>query len=313
MPRPPRALVFSPSPLLTVTVEHVREGGEVHLHPGGQGFWIARMMAELGVWVRVCGTFGGETGSVVRRLMEDSGVDVHCVDAAGGNGAYVHDRRDGRRHVVAEMRPAPLSRHELDQLYGAALLDGLEADVCVLGGPPSEDVLPADVYRRLSTDLSANGRPVVADLAGEPLRAVLAGRLTALKVSSDDLQRDGYIDHDTAEEVLAAMPGFTGNGTHATVVSRAAEPVLALIDDHLFEVQAPAVEALDTSGAGDALTAGLAVELARGGSVVDGLRLGAAAGRLNVTRRGLGTGSRAEIERLVRHTTVRELDRIQGR
>ena len=46
-------------------------------------------------------------------------------------------------------------------------------------------------------------------------------------------------------------------------------------------------------------------QLARGMSVADALRLGAAAGPLNATRRGLGTGTRQEIERLATHVTVR--------
>ena len=46
------------------------------------------------------------------------------------------------------------------------------------------------------------------------------------------------------------------------------------------------------------------VALARGTPMIEALRLGTAAGALNATRRGLGSGTRQEIERLARHVTV---------
>ena len=64
-------------------------------------------------------------------------------------------------------------------------------------------------------------------------------------------------------------------------------------------------EALDYRGTGDSMFAATGVGLARGQSTYHALRLGMAAGALNATRRGLGSGTRDEIERLALHVTVR--------
>jgi 1-phosphofructokinase len=92
------------------------------------------------------------------------------------------------------------------------------------------------------------------------------------------------------------------------LISRAAAPAIligASADYAQLELAGPVFEALDERGTGDSMFAATGVGLARGMSVPDALRLGAAAGALNATRRGLGTGTRQEIERLAAHVKVR--------
>jgi 1-phosphofructokinase len=273
-----RVCVFAPAPLLTVTIEKTPNTGqsdEVHLHAGGQGFWIARLVAELGVDVVLCGSFGGETGRVARALINDEGINVRGIDARGFNGAYVHDRRSGDRVETASMRGDALTRHELDELYGIVLLEGIESDAVVLGGPTGPPVLPASTYRRL-----------------------------AIKISEEELPQAGKTGDDDPVAVVEAMRSLADDGADHVVTTRAAEPALALIDGSFVTVRPPRLTAEDHRGAGDSLTAGLAATIAQGGDLIDGLRLGAAAGALNVTRRGLATGRREQIERLVAYVEI---------
>jgi 1-phosphofructokinase len=307
----PRVCVFAPAPLLTVTIESKPDDSrddEVHLHAGGQGFWISRLVVELGVDVVLCGSFGGETGRVVRALIEAEGVTVRGIAANGSNGTYVHDRRSGQRVETASMVGDPLTRHELDELYGIMLLEGMESDVTVLGGPTGPPIIPPSTYRRLAVDLRANGGKVIADLSGDPLGEVLEGGVDVLKVSEEELVDEGRITDSDPAAVAAALHVLVTEGASHVVATRAEEPALALVDDSLVVVQPPQLTAADHRGAGDSLTAGIAATLATGGDLLEGLRLGAAAGALNVTRRGLATGRRAEIERLAAHVEISVLE-----
>jgi 1-phosphofructokinase len=269
------------------------------------------MIANLGVEVSLCGPFGGESGRVARGLIDqDTGIRVRAIETVGSNGVYVHDRRDGDRSTLAQSPPDPLGRHELDDLYGAALLGGLESEVAVLGGPgPWETpVVPPDLYQRLTTDLRANRKTVIADLSGEPLSCGLQGGLTVLKVSHEELIQDGRVDNDDEDALLAAMGTLQREGAENVLITRAEEPALALVDGRVVRIRPPVLQVVDHRGAGDSMTAGLAAGLGRGLDILDALRLGAAAAGLNVTRRGLATGDRREIERMADHIELEEIE-----
>ncbi|MGN6753806.1 MAG: 1-phosphofructokinase family hexose kinase [Intrasporangium sp.] len=304
MPTRLRAAVFCPTPFVTVTVEDVSGSPDIHIHAGGQGIWVGRMLRELGVSPVLCLPCGGETGRLLGPLLEAESLAVRTVQSAGQTAAYVHDRRGGERHVIATTDPAPLGRHEADELYTATLEAAARADVCVICGPATEGVLPEGTYRRLPADVHALGTPTVADLSGDALRDALGGGLDVLKVSHEELVDDGWAPDESVTALRAGMDRLHGAGAESVVVSRAHEPALALLEGRLVSVHGPVMQRVDHRGAGDSMTAGLAAGVARGLGWADALRLGAAAGALNVTRHGVATGGRSAIDALAERVEV---------
>ena len=305
----PRVAIFAPSLVLTVTVEDHGSGPDVHVHAGGQGFWQARMLESLGFDAVLATTLIGEVGGVLRHLMEDEEhVDLLAVRRDGRGAAYVHDRRGGERIAIAETGGDALSRHDIDELYGLALRAALDADATILSGPAGDGIVPDDVYRRLAADLRAAGRPVIADLAGTRLTAVLEGGVDVLKVSDDELVADGLAASNEDGPLLEAIARLTSTGATHVVVTRSTGTTLACGPEGLVEASGPTLQVVDTRGAGDSLTAGVTSVLARGGSFEDALRLGVAAGAVNVTRHGLGSADAETIRAMQRLVEVRPLD-----
>ena len=167
--------MFAPSPLLTITIEPGSDRPEVHMHAGGQGVWVARLAATLGADVTLCCALGGEPGKVLQGLIEGEPITLRAAAGGTSNGVYIHDRRAGERVEVVTVHSRPLERHAADELFGIALGTGLDADVTMVTGCQPPDIVSADFYRRLVTDLRANGKLVIADLTGPPLRATLEG------------------------------------------------------------------------------------------------------------------------------------------
>ncbi len=310
---PGEICVFAPAPLLTVTIEQATNGeAELHVHCGGQGFWVARMIQTLGASLTLCASFGGETGSVARYLAEQEAMSLRGTSSASSNPAYVQDRRSGDRQEVVSVPASPLTRHDIDDLYSATLTASLAANVCVLTGTEDPEVLSATVYRRLASDLGTNGVMVLADLSGEQLREALQGGIRMLKISEDELVEGGWTSSDDETGVIEGLKKLREAGAQEIVVSRGSEPAMALVDGKLLAVEPLSLEPVDTRGSGDSMTAALAVALSRELDAREALKFAAAAAALNITRRGLGSGQRTDIEYLAERIQLRALDEAES-
>lgn len=299
--------VFAPSPTLTVTLEDHPQGSEIHVHAGGQGVWQARMLRRLGVSVTMCCVLSGEIGRTLKHLLEDEGIRVVAVEREGRGSAYLHDRRQGNRIVIAEEEGDPIGRHAQDDLYGAMLHSSAGSQAVLLSGPAGDATVPADMYRRLAIDLSGDDRTVVADLAGPRLQSVLEGGVDILKVSHEELRADGLIREPSLSELMTAMRHLRDQGAGAVIVTRSSDPLLLMDANGAIEVSLPRFEENETRGAGDSLTAGVVAGITRGESLRDAITLGTAAGALNVTRHGLGTGDADMIRQLRASVTARAI------
>jgi len=304
----PAVAVFAPVLLLHVELERDADGAvEVHLHAGGQGYWVARMAAVLGAEAALCAPVGGETGDVVSHLLAGEPVELRSVPFKGANATFVHDRREGERVALLEVAPPALGRHDLDQLYNVTLAAALESGACVLAGTQGSAVVDERTYARLTRDLVSTGVPVVVDLSGDVLRAALEGGPDLVKVSHEELLADGWARAGTLDALVDAVTDLRAAGARDVVVSRADAPTIACVGDELVEVAAPRLCALDHRGAGDSMTAALAVSVARAVPLRDALALAAAAGAVNVTRHGLASGYAAAIELLAARVRVSKI------
>lgn len=292
-PNPVDVCVFGSSLLLTISIEKSTDeeaDDELHFHPGGQGFWIARMLTRLGAQPILVSPAGGEAGEVLQGLARSWGVRMHGVPVTGESPAYVHDRRSGKREQIAQSRLPTLGRHELDDLYGAVLSYASTSGHCIVTGRFSGDATPLDFYRRLGADLASIGAVAVGDLHGVELDAFLeGGPLHTLKVSDDDLVEDGVLQPEaTLEQRLAAMKPLVARGVRRVVLSAANGPTLLATATATFRATPPLLATVDHRGSGDSMTAGLTYAAMHDLDERRTLRLACAAGAANATRRGLG-------------------------
>lgn len=309
MPSGGKVAVFGPHPMLAITIEALTaEGGDdIHVHAAGQGVWVARMAAELGAIPILCGFIGGETGTVLRPLLEEMSVELRLVETTAASGCYLHDRRSGEREPVAQSAAMPPSRHEIDELFSSTVAAALGSGALALCGPYPGEALPLEIYGNLVADVKANGTPVVVDLSPPRLDSALEGGPDLVKINDWELAKYITGPVDSEERMLAAARRLLEKGAGAAIITRAEEPAMVVRGDDAWELVPPRFERGSREGCGDSMMGGLAACMAAGLSWEETLRTSAAAGAANFLRAGLGSGSRAVIEDLAQRVELRPL------
>jgi 1-phosphofructokinase len=310
MNRKPKVAIFSPNPMVSIAIESFSaEGGDdIHIHPAGQGVWVARMAAELGAEPALCGLIGGEIGVVLRPLLEEMPIELRLVETTQPSGVYIHDRRSGEREPVAQSAALPASRHEVDDLFSVTVAAALESDLLVVCGPYPDNTVPLEIYGSLVADVKANGVPAIVDLSSPRLDSALEGGPDLVKINDWQIAAFVSAPVDTQERIRSAMEQLREKGARSAIVTRAGDPAIAMRDGKFWELKPPKFERGAREGCGDSMMGALAATIAAERDWEDVLRLSAAAGATNFLRAGLGTGSRAVIEELAPRVQLRELD-----
>lgn len=301
----PRVAIFGPHPLLSITIEaRGSDGDDIHLHPAGQGVWVARMAGELGGDPVLCGFIGGEPGDVLRPLLDGLPGELRLIETDGSSGCYVQDRRGGDRRLVSEALSAPPSRHELDALVSATCAAALDCQALVVCNPYPGDTLPLGVYGNLVADVGQNGVPVLVDLSSPRLEAALEGKPDLVKLNDWELAEFVCGPVDTPAELRAGAEALRDAGATMVVVTRGEKPALVLREEEAWTLAAPRFDRGFREGCGDSMMGGIAARLAAGTDWRQALITGAAAGAANFLRHGVGSASNGVVADLAARVTL---------
>jgi ribokinase len=247
-------------------------GGDRAELPGGKGANQAVAAARLGAEVALVGRVGAdEAGRRLRDGLAQEGVDVEHVredpDAPTGMALIAVDGAGENTIVVS---PGANARVGEDDVGAAGEL---------LAGAPVMLVQHEIPRSAVAAAVRAAGGTVVLNPA--PARELVAGVDVVVpnRVELAALAGDG-----PPEEAAARLDA------RAVVVTLGAEGALVVEGGCTEAIAAPRVEAVDTTGAGDAFCGALAEALARGAAVAEAARWAVRVAAASVTRPGAQGG-----------------------
>lgn len=162
--------------------------------------------------------------------------------------------------------------------------------------------IPLDVVREGALRARERGLKTVLD-AGPPRGAevALARMFDVVSPNLKELEALTGRAITGIESAVAAARELTGTGIETVVVKMGVEGALLVTGRHAAHLQAFDVDAVDSTGAGDAFTAALAVSLSEGRELEAAVSFANAAGAAAVTVLGAQPSmpSRADVERIL--------------
>ncbi|MCL5264463.1 MAG: 1-phosphofructokinase [Chloroflexi bacterium] len=305
-------LTLNPAVDQTIFVDHLEVGqvnrfNESQLDPAGKGINVSRVAHRLGWPTIAFGFLAGEIGAIARKALDDEAVQHHFVPVPGQTriNVTVVDEQNRVSTSFYGQGPAVDRDHlsRLDELLRFWLESGR---VLVLAGsmPPgvSEDAYAS--YIRLA---GSHGIKTILDADGEPFRLGVAAKPYLIKPNVAEAER---LLGRSLPNTLAVVNGareLASQGITVVVVSMGGEGAICVEGNKVWRALPPEVERRSTVGSGDSLVAGLAVALARGNDIVEGLRLGTAAGAATAMTQGTALGTSQEITSLLPQVRIEEI------
>jgi ribokinase len=252
--------------------------------PGGKGANQAVAAARLGAAVTLVGRVGDDAfGQLLRDGLEREGIDLRFVWTTAGtsSGVAVIQVDDGGQNSIVVIPGANAALTPEDVWAAESAI--AEADAVLLQFEIPQETVAAAVLlaRRHSVRVIVDPAPAREDVDATVLSAdwllpneTEAERLTGLPVQ-------------TADEACAAAVSLRQRGCLRSVITRGEHGVImADADGELWCVEPYRVVTVDTTAAGDAFAAGLAIGLSQGKSDADAVRYACAAGATAAARPG---------------------------
>ncbi|QKG20427.1 ribokinase [Actinomadura verrucosospora] len=261
-------------------------GSDLATHPGGKGANQAVAAARLGGRVGIVGRVGDDGhGALLRDALAEAGVDLaHLAVTPGPSGvALITVGPDGDNSIIVS--PGANARLTPDDV--AAARDMIAAASVVT----FQLEVPMPAIEAAARAAASAGARVVLNLSPTaPVPADVLALCDPLVVNEHEaaylLGGAGDADAMAPQETSRAL---LRSGPRSAVITLGADGVVVADAEGATAIPSPKVDAVDTTGAGDAFTAALCLRLARGDSLRDAARYATRVGAAAVRKPGAQT------------------------
>ncbi|MEC0242224.1 1-phosphofructokinase [Paenibacillus dokdonensis] len=270
-----------------------------HAAPGGKGINVAKVISQLGVPVTATGFVGGMNGEIIRQQLTRMGIAHDFVSVEGESRICLNILDEANGTSTELLEPGPIvndaALQEMEEKIRS--LASQSKIVCFSGSLPAG--VPKDFYVNLVTIAKEAGAYVILDASGDALRLGLEAKPDMIKPNEEEVA--ALLGIEVADEAALQQAVETLLQKYEMdriTVSLGGAGSLAAVKESCYRVTTPKVKVVNTVGCGDSFVAGMAVSLAKGLSLEEGLAVASAAGTSNAMTDQAGQIDPEEFEQL---------------
>lgn len=255
--------------------------------PGGKGINVSIVLNNLGVENKALGFTAGFTGDVLKKLLEERGVNTDFIHLKHGM-TRINVKLRAKEETEINGQGPLIKEHHISNLHEK--LGYLEQDdILVLAGS-IPDSMPKSAYMDIMRLMKEKGIRIVVDATRELLVNVLPYKPFLIKPNNHELGEIFNVEITSKDDVIKYGKKLMEQGARNVLVSMAGDGAVLLAEDgRIYQAPAPKGELKNSVGAGDSMVAGFIAGYLESESYEKAFQMGVCTGSASAFSEDLAT------------------------
>ena len=274
---------------------------------GGKGLNVSKAATIAGAKVIATGFVGGHAGEYIVEAVEKQGVMTDFVRVSGESRSCINIYDTLNKTQTEFLEPGVVVEEEEQRAF-CLKFDQLltKCDVVAISGSVPKGV-GTDMYPMLVRLAKKAGKKVIVDTSGMLLEEAVKAKPDMIKPNIDEIRLLTGKQILDREELIEAGIELQKSGIERVVISLGADGSLMFVNERVYQAVVPKINAVNTVGCGDCMTAGFAISFERVMTPEEALRFASATSAASAMREETGYFDSADMEALFHQIEIKKL------
>lgn len=288
-------------------VNAVNRVKECQYVPGGKGLNVSKTATIAGAEVLATGFVGGYAGKYIVEQVEQMGVATDFVHVDGESRSCINIYDAVNKTQTEFLEPGITVSMEGQEAFCKKFVELLpQCDVVAMSGSVPKGI-GTDLYPKLVNLCKQACKKVIVDTSGALLTEVAKACPNMVKPNIDEIRLLTGRHVETRDELIEAGIALQQSGIERVVISLGGDGSLMFTENGVYEASVPRIEAVNTVGCGDCMTAGFAIGYERGMSDEEAHKFASATSAAAAMTEETGFFRMADFEDLMNRITVQKI------